>query len=367
MDGALLTSVRALAFLALAAFPLPATAVQFDLPAPGQALPTILTSLDADRAGHVLTLDGAIARMHPYVGDPSQFWTLTATSAGYYRLQLYESGRLFSLSASQPGGPLAIEPSARALHQLWYVEAASGGDIVLRSAAFPFHAATGIAGGPVRLMPLDWSPPQRWIQFSAPPPPLPQPIVRMTSYRYQPAVALSPVEAPLVNTHRDPLIVVVTDLRNGKQEHLEIPPGQQASIVLERDAGGQIVESYEVVLDGQVVDSQEFVTSVPPRLLYDVSVYELFLQSIAIDRTGKSPSRIEDINYQPRSIGVFPIPPGARYDGEPLEVFELAREAANPGAVRRFRVDRGPIPRDADPLRRVLDQQLRIQALERAE
>jgi hypothetical protein len=68
-----------------------------------------------------------------------------------------------------------------------------------------------------------------------------------------------------------------------------------------------------------------------------VSVYEEFLQSIAIDRTGKSPNVIEDINYQPRSVGFLLLPPGDQLqDNSVLDVYRAAADSKNPGAVRKL-------------------------------
>jgi hypothetical protein len=72
-------------------------------------------------------------------------------------------------------------------------------------------------------------------------------------------------------------------------------------------------------------------------VLYDMSVYEIFLQSIAIDRTGTSPNPIEDVNYQPRSVGFFLIPPGDELPPNAvIDAYRVAQESENQGAVRRL-------------------------------
>ena len=84
-------------------------------------------------------------------------------------------------------------------------------------------------------------------------------------------------------------------------------------------------------------NQREFNTPIPPTVLYDMSVYEEFLQSIAIDRTGTSPNPIEDINYQPRSLGFFLVTPGAELpDGAEIDAYRVADDSQNPGAVRRL-------------------------------
>ena len=103
--------------------------------------------------------------------------------------------------------------------------------------------------------------------------------------------------------------------------------------------------------------NKQFVTQIPPAPIYDLSVYEEFLQSIAIDRTGTSPNPIEDVNYQPKSIGWLPLPPGAALPARgQIDAYEDAKAANNPGAVRRF--DPRSLEKPSaqpDPLKAILD------------
>ncbi len=87
-------------------------------------------------------------------------------------------------------------------------------------------------------------------------------------------------------------------------------------IDVERDNGATKVETFEVRDVNGFWNRREFRTDIPPATLYDLSVYEEFLQSIAIDRTGTSPDPIEDVNYQPRSIGLFLLPPGSQFGSQ---------------------------------------------------
>ncbi len=98
----------------------------------------------------------------------------------------------------------------------------------------------------------------------------------------------------------------------------------------------------------------------PLRIVRHKRLRDLFCKSIAIDRTGKSPNPIEDINMQPRSIGFFLVPPGdAIREGSVLDVYRVAEDAKNPGAVRRLSpkdLDRSETSGDQDPLRAILKQ-----------
>ena len=98
------------------------------------------------------------------------------------------------------------------------------------------------------------------------------------------------------------------------------------------------------------VEHREF--QAPPKQLYSVSVYERFVQSIAIHATQKGKNRIEDINFSPKSVGAFPIPVGAVLKNGPIDAYNAARRQRNPGAVDRIdpsdwqsseRPDTGPI------------------------
>ena len=149
---------------------------------------------------------------------------------------------------------------------------------------------------------------------------------------------LRPAQLEIVNSHRTALIALLADQRQaGKVQQMRIEPGQSATVTLERDAGATIVETYEIRSPGGVWDRQQFTTAVPPRVIYDLSIYEEFLQSIAIDRTGKSPNPIEDVNYMPKSVGWLQIPAGAALpQTSSMDAMAQARSANNPGAVRRL-------------------------------
>jgi hypothetical protein len=117
-----------------------------------------------------------------------------------------------------------------------------------------------------------------------------------------------------------------------------------------------VVETHEWVDPLGNVTRQEYSNPIPAAERYDISVYEKFLQSIAIDRTGKSPNKIEDINYQPKSVGRFVVPAGERLpERASIDVFGQARQANNPGGVRRIQMPASPVA-NPDPLREILDR-----------
>jgi len=144
---------------------------------------------------------------------------------------------------------------------------------------------------------------------------------------------LPPAEVTLTNSHTRELWVLITDLRDPKAAiRMRLKPGEKKDLSLQRDAGGRVVETFETL--GRI---EQRAYDLPPQPLYDVSVYELFLQSVAIDRTKRGQGKVEDINWSPRSIGIFPVPPGNLLpERAKLDVYAKAKAEHNPGAVRRL-------------------------------
>ncbi len=169
----------------------------------------------------------------------------------------------------------------------------------------------------------------------SPKPPLPRP--RRISRKTVPNPPLEPVTIELANKHSEELWVVVSDLRDVTQaQRLKIPSGKSASIKLERDAGARAFEVWEIPITGRRTTTEEREIEVPPQQLYDISVYELFVQSIAINRTKKGAGRVEDVNRAPKSVGLIKVPPGDRFKGGKTDIYAAAKRQKNPGTVRRI-------------------------------
>ena len=126
---------------------------------------------------------------------------------------------------------------------------------------------------------------------------------------------------------------------------------------MKRDPGATLVETVELRSGTGVWESRQLVTSIPPTALYDLSVYTEHLQSIAIDRTGKSPNMVEDVNYVPKSVGWFLLPAGADLPASgSLDVYAEARKADNPGAVRKINFEEYNDPPETRPLEALLKE-----------
>lgn len=137
--------------------------------------------------------------------------------------------------------------------------------------------------------------------------------------------SLPPVEMEFVNTYDETLLVTLTDARHpGKQPQYKIPPGGSQRVKLPRSAGQTRINRYQTWDDSGNPTERETRVAIDPEVRYGVTVDRLRIQSIAIDRTGKSPNEIEDINMQSVPVGGFSLPPGDQLISDSIDVFAAA-------------------------------------------
>lgn len=289
----------------------------------------------------------------------SQNWSIVPVGNGLARVQYINNGSILALGCQNNSSPLDLYALADRADQLWRINPYPGasGCYALESLQYPGQALT-FHQNQVVLSPIVYSPYQQWWP-TAPILPPAQPVYRNVQQNVIPNPPLPPARVELANRHTDALIVLLADRRpSGTAQKIRIAAGQSQTVSMERDAGATLIETYEVAGGYGGYDRREYRTSIPPVSLYDVSVYEEFLQSIAIDATGTSPNPIEDINYQPRSVGMFIVPPGAALpDQAQFDLHRLATSAKNPGGVRRLSpedYDQKNPP--AEPLKDILRQ-----------
>lgn len=173
---------------------------------------------------------------------------------------------------------------------------------------------------------------------------------------------LPPARVQLQNSTRRPLQVAVVDLIDQTtSQSLRIPPRSQVEVKLARTAGATRISQYRTYDEYGLPVVREIVTEVDPPVRYELAVHEWAMQSVAIDRTGKSPNPIEDINMQGRGIGRFPLPAGEQLQSGSIDVMQAALAANNPGAVGPLPSEgAGPISDNASILERaVLEAQQR--------
>jgi hypothetical protein len=257
--------------------------------------------------------------------------------------------------------PISFSRIHNGADQLWRIQTIQGnGGYCFESVLYPGMGLTCIPNQGLALQYITYDPWQVWWP-QTPTFALPQPQFRTVQHQVIANPALRPVSARIVNSHSETLVVLVADRRHSQSiQKLRIPARGSELVHLDRDPGGTIVETIETMDAFGNWNQQQYNTPIPPTVLYDISVYEEFLQSIAIDRTGKSPNPIEDVNYQPRSVGFFLVPPGDELpEVAELDAYRIAEDAQNPGAVRRLN------PRDLqknnptssiDPLRELLNK-----------
>ena len=256
--------------------------------------------------------------------------------------------------------PISLSPIHNGADQLWRIQNIASGGYCFESVQYPGMSLTCMPGVGLSLQPMTYDPWQIW-NAQTPVFSLPTPQFRTVNQQVIPNAPLPPAAVRIVNSHADTLMILLADRRNPqKLQKLRIPAGGSERVQLERDSGATIMETVETLDPFGNWTQQEYRTPIPPNVLYDISVYEEFLQSIAIDRTGKSPSPIEDVNYQPRSVGFFLVPAGEELpEISELDAYQIAEEAQNPGAVRRLSqrdLEKKSSTASPDPLKDLLNQ-----------
>jgi hypothetical protein len=284
-------------------------------------------------------------------------WNIVPLANGLARIQYIDNGTVLALGCQNNSSPLDLYALADRADQLWRINPypSANGCYALESLQYPGQALT-FHQNQFMLAPIAYSPMQQWWP-TAPVMPSIQPVYRSVQQQTIPNPPLGSASVQFANKHSETLIVLLHDLRPGSvAKKLRIPAHGHELVELDRDSGATLIETFEVRSQYGNWDRREFRTPIPPASLYDVSVYEEFLQSIAIDRTGTSPNPIEDVNYQPRSVGLFAIPPGGSLPRQAtLDVYGLGVAARNSGAVRRLSPqDYNQKSPASDPLREIL-------------
>lgn len=333
------------------------TAEAAQLPEPRQIR---LVHFDSQRRAFELRHDSQLnLNCQPFDSRSSFSWWILPAHGNYLRIASYSNGRLSALATSQ-GKRLSLQPRSNSANQLWFIHQIPGqaNTFVLQNAIYPGLCISNTNGNIPVLAPIGFGATQAWLPILPMPNINPFPIWKNVQTTVRTNPPLPPAKVELVNSHREPLIVILGNNQSAESpEPFKISVGARRLLELPRDAGATLEEVYEVrSFNGQWQRVQTS-TTIPPSQTYDVSVYVEHLQSIAIDRTGKSPNPIEDINYAAKSVGWFALPSGAALpDSSQIDLYSKAKSANNPGAVRRLVLEDETPPSQADPLRSILQE-----------
>jgi hypothetical protein len=167
---------------------------------------------------------------------------------------------------------------------------------------------------------------------------------------------LPPARIELSHRRTDTLHVEVYDRKQRKNVYSgDIPAGQSFELILPRDAGGVVNETYQTYGPYGEVVQRNVTRTLPLSVRYDVIVRLWQIQSIAIDRTGKSPSPIEDINFQGKGLGRFVLPAGPKLVDGQIDVYRNAVAARNQEFVAPLQPPTENDGPTSDPIRSVLE------------
>ncbi len=151
---------------------------------------------------------------------------------------------------------------------------------------------------------------------------------------FVPNPPLPPARLKLVNDGRREVQVGIRDLQDSaRNRSMRILPNSSADIELIRDTGGKRIEQFRIMGPFVSTRNREVVSEYEPPIRYELVIHEWAMQSVAIDRTGKSPNVIEDINFQGRGIGRFFLPPGSLLQSGVIGVYSAAVRQQNGGTV----------------------------------
>ncbi len=171
------------------------------------------------------------------------------------------------------------------------------------------------------------------------------------------APPLPPARIVLSHRRKETLRVEVYDRKQRRNVYSgNIPSGQSIELTLARDAGGTVNETYQSVGPYGEIVQRNVSRTLPISGRYDVIVHQWQIQSIAIDRTGKSPSPIEDINYQGKGIGRFVLPSGPQLVDGQIDVYRNAVTAGNQGLVAPLQPPTDNDGPASDPIRSLLEE-----------
>lgn len=157
---------------------------------------------------------------------------------------------------------------------------------------------------------------------------------RLVASEFVPNKPLAPVDVFFTNTHTEELVIKLVDRTNPRSSISKaIPRRDSISLKLNRDAGGQLVEVWEYPIGIDEWNREEKSVTVPPKVLYDVAVYENKETYKVIGRFRQRGFSLNSLV----SVGAFEVAAGDEVrDNARIDTYRDAKRNRNPGAVSRF-------------------------------
>lgn len=164
--------------------------------------------------------------------------------------------------------------------------------------------------------------------------PVPQPQSVLIDSRLLPDPAAPPARIELANTTQYKLRVEFIDLlENRSVASRDIEPGVSIPLRVPRTVGATLVETYRTYGPFGDVSDHQVTRPIAAEIRYELVVRRWQIQSLAIDRTGKSPNPIEDISFVGHGVGRFRFPAGPSLSDGRIDVHRAAVAAGNAGSV----------------------------------
>lgn len=164
--------------------------------------------------------------------------------------------------------------------------------------------------------------------------PAPQPQSVLIDSQRLPDPPAPPARIELANTTPSKLQVEFIDLLESRSvASRDIEPGTSIPIRVPRTVGGKLVETYRTYGPFGDITDHQVTRTIPAEIRYELVVRRWQIQSLAIDRTGKSPNPIEAMNLVGQGVGRFRFPAGPSLSDGRIDVHRAAIAAGNAGSV----------------------------------
>lgn len=164
--------------------------------------------------------------------------------------------------------------------------------------------------------------------------PASQPQSVLIDSQHLPDPPAPPARIELVNSTPFKLHVEFIDLLESRSvASRDIEPGASIPLRVPRTVGARLVETYRNYGPFGDITDHQVTRTIPAEIRYELVVRRWQIQSLAIDRTGKSPNPIEAMNLSGQGVGRFRFPAGPSLSDGRIDAHRAATAAGNTGSV----------------------------------